>query len=139
MEDEAFLAAFEAGDIGRLSDGGLSHEAHVRVAWLALRRDGLPGALASVGGCLRRLTASHGVPEKYHETVTWGFVFLINERMHRRPPEESWESFAARNADLIEDGASLLDRYWSQETLCSDLARRTFLLPDRVGQRSGGT
>ena len=37
----------------------------------------------------------------------------------------------AANADLLIWKPSILERYYSRELLSSDLARRTFVMPDR--------
>jgi hypothetical protein len=51
--------------------------------------------------------------------------------MARAGRDQIWEEFAAHNRDLlIWKGGVLGTLYW-QETLDSDLARHTFVLPDR--------
>jgi hypothetical protein len=44
---------------------------------------------------------------------------------------QSWEEFAATSADLLDWKENILKKYYRAETLASDLARRTFLMPDR--------
>ena len=44
----------------------------------------------------------------------------------------SFEEFATKNPDLLQWRPSALDRYYRNETLGSDLARRTFVRPDRL-------
>ena len=63
--------------------------------------------------------------------ITWAYVALIHERM-LADPSMDWPAFAAANADLLTWKPSVLDRYYTSETLFSDLARRTFVLPDRA-------
>src|SRR5262249_24114314 len=41
-----------------------------------------------------------GKPGLYHETITWAFVLLVQERRAPRG-DEDWAAFAARNADLL--------------------------------------
>ena len=52
--------------------------------------------------------------------------------MEAGSPGESWDDFAARNADLLTWRPSVLSSYYRDETLRSDLARRVFVLPDRA-------
>jgi hypothetical protein len=75
---------------------------------------------------LKLLAAKAGKPEIYHETITVGFLALINERRgaHRT---ESWSEFQARNPDLFDKRC--LEKWYGAEQLKSDLARRTFCLP----------
>jgi hypothetical protein len=123
--DDDLLVAFETT---ALPPGAFHHHEHVRVAWILLRRCGPLEALERICSGLRRFAAAAGKPEIYHETITWAFVLLIRERMAEQ--EETWEAFAARNGDLLA-GRSALDRYYRPETLASERARRSFVLPDR--------
>ena len=43
-----------------------------------------------------------------------------------------WAEFEAANPDLLVWKPSILGRYYSKELLASDLARRTFLMPDLI-------
>ena len=44
----------------------------------------------------------------------------------------TFEAFADANPDVLAWKPSILDRYYSRELLISDVARKTFLMPDRV-------
>jgi hypothetical protein len=123
---EELLAAFESG---RVPAGGFHHREHVRVAWLYLQRYTVLEALARFTTMLQRFAAAQGQPGRYHETITWAYLFLVNERMRTRSPGATWEQFAADSPDLLNWKPSILQRYYSEETLQSPLARATFLLP----------
>jgi hypothetical protein len=45
---------------------------------------------------------------------------------------QSWAEFSADNQDLLDWNDNILKKYYRDETLKSDLARSTFLLPDRL-------
>lgn len=125
--DEALISAIESGVA---PEGGFHHREHVRLAFLYLQRAALPEALRRFIDSLKRFAASQGATGLYHETITVAFVLLINERLGSR--DESWSSFADRNPDLLAWKPSILDRYYTSETLWSDRARARFVLPDRV-------
>jgi hypothetical protein len=129
LNDREFLEAFEGGT---LPEGAFHHRDHVRLAWLCLRRLPPAAALARFSDGLRRFAASAGKAGLYHETITWAYLLLMRERMERGGRSESWSEFAAGNPDLLTWRPSILDRYYREETLASDLARRVFVLPDRV-------
>lgn len=133
-EDDEFLEAFENGS---LPESAFRHRDHVRLAWLYLRRLPPAAALAKFSEGLRRFAASLGKSRLYHETITWAFLLLIRERMERDGAAESWTAFAERNPDLLAWKPSILDRYYRPETLASDLARRVFVLPDRLSDSGG--
>jgi hypothetical protein len=67
----------------------------------------------------------------YHETITLAYLLLIRERMARAGRDQIWEEFAAHNRDLLIWEGGVLGTLCRQETLDSDLARHTFVLPDR--------
>ena len=105
------------------------HEQHVRVAWLFVRHHGMPRALGEFSEAIKRFAIAKGVHGLYHETITWAFLLIVAERLAREPAE-TWDAFAADNADLLSWQPSILDRYYSKELLGSALARATFVMPD---------
>ena len=101
------------------------HAAHVRVTYLLLRDRPLPETMIALRDGLKRIAARAGKPEKYHETVTFAFAAVINSRIRAG---DSWDAFARENADLFA-WRGVLDRIYDRETLGSDAARRSFVLP----------
>jgi len=107
------------------------HQQHVQVAWLFVRKYGMPGALGEFTAAIKRFADAKGATGLYHETITWAFLLLIAERQARNP-SPGWAEFEAANPDLLVWKPSILGRYYSKELLTSDLARRTFLMPDLI-------
>jgi hypothetical protein len=105
------------------------HHQHVEVAWRFVRRYGMPAALGEFTAAIKRFADAKGATGLYHETITWAFLLIIAER-EARTPSETWDAFAAANSDLLTWQPSILNRYYSKELLASDLARRTFVMPD---------
>jgi len=128
MTDREFLAAFEDGS---LPEDRFHHADHVRAAWLILKEGPPAVALERFSAALKRFAAAKQKNGLYHETITWAYLLLVNERMERAGRALAWEEFAASNPDLMTWRPSVLDRYYTAETLGSDLARRAFVLPDR--------
>jgi len=128
MEDDAFVTAFETC---ALPDQDFHHRDHVRLAWLYLKELPPAEALVRFSGGLRRFADAHGHPGLYHETLTWAYLLLIRERM-ARSENATFEAFAAAHPDLLTWKPSILASYYREETLGSELARRVFLLPDRL-------
>ena len=121
------LEAFEAGT---LDAEAFDHESHVYVGWLYLESLPLLEAIRRYSAALRRLTEQLGVPEKYHETITWFYLLLIAER-RRITRGHGWFAFRSENDDLFH-AARVLGRYYSKKLLMSDRARKAFVLPDRL-------
>jgi hypothetical protein len=128
VTDAALLDGFLEGT---LDPAAFHHGHHVRVAWLLLRERSAHEALALLSAGLRRLAAKAGRPDRYHETITAAYFFLVGERTARQADCGDWDSFARRNPDLLCWQPSILERYYSSETLGSELARRVFVLPER--------
>ena len=136
LNDDEFVARFEDAS---LPNESFHHRDHVRMAFLYLSR--YPGleAIQRFSAGLARFAAAKGKPDLYNETVTWAFLFLIRERMARNGGDHTWEEFAAENEDLLSWEKNILSRYYREATLKSDLAKNTFLLPDRIDLSSGNS
>lgn len=128
MTDDQFMASFEDCS---LAGESFDHRAHVRMAYLYLRRYPILEAVERFSSALTRFAAAKGKPNRYNETVTWAFLFLIRERQARAGCTQTWEEFAENNADLMSWKKNILRKYYRDETLASDMAKRIFVLPDR--------
>jgi len=125
MTDQDFAEAFEAC---RRPNELFHHRDHLRLAWIHLQRYGARDAPARTGESIRRYAAHHGKAEKYHETVTIAWLWLL--------AQASECSGAASFAELLAACPELLDkntlhRYYSPELLASETARTQFVPPDR--------
>ena len=129
IDDESLVRSFEAGEEPA---GGFHHAEHVRVAWWYLRQHPWPEALARFGAALRRFAAAQGKPNLFHETITTAFVLVINQRLDDADRLAPWTDFVSQNPDLLTWRPSVLDRYYRPDTLQSERARCSFLLPDRL-------
>ena len=102
------------------------------MAFLYLRRYPTLEALQRFSTSLVGFAAAIGKPQLYHETITWAFMLLIRERLARTGSEQTWAEFEARNADLLDWKHNVLMKHYRSETLSSDLARKTFVFPDKA-------
>ncbi|HMH45688.1 MAG TPA: hypothetical protein VK557_19525 [Pyrinomonadaceae bacterium] len=133
MSDEEFIRAFEACT---LPADRFHHPEHVRVVWLYLHRYSVLETLARFCESLKRFASANGKATLYHETISWAYVFLIHERMARSAREQTWPEFIDGNIDLFDWQTSILKSYYRDVTLKSELARKTFVLPDRFEPHS---
>ena len=119
MTGDELIQQFESGT----TDAGSFHHAdHVRLGFEYLIRYSALAALERFSNALQR----------YHETITWAYLLLIRERIARAGCVQNWEEFARENPDLLIWKGGVLATLYRQETLDSDLARHTFILPDQV-------
>ena len=128
MTDEEFIERFENCTLPAES---FHHRDHVRVVWLYLRTNPVLETLNRFSEGLKRFATTNGKPNLYHETITWAYVFLINERIERSGREQGWTEFIDANADLFDWKDSILKSYYHEDTLRSEIARKVFVLPDR--------
>ena len=117
---------------GTLSNASFHHADHVQMAFLYLSNYAPLQALEKFSSALARFAAANGKTHLYNETVTWAYLLLIRERMARAQAPQTWEEFAANNADLLDWNNSILRKYYRAETLKSQLAKSTFLFPDKL-------
>lgn len=128
MEDKELIERFESCT---LAGADFHHRDHVKVVWLYLRGNSVLETLGKFGAGLKRFAKANGKPNLYHETITWAYVFLIHERKERNRDEQSWPGFVEANPDLFDWKDNILKSYYQIETLSSERARRTFVLPDK--------
>lgn len=131
MTDQEVIQRFESGAV---PESAFHHADHVRLAFAYLRNYPALTALEKLSAALKRFASRHGKTQLYHETITWAYVFLIAERIARCSAEQvDWNEFAENNPDLLVWKGGILTRYYKDATLKSDLARRTFIFPDKRG------
>jgi hypothetical protein len=129
MTDEEFSAAFEALT---LPPSEFRHAGHVRLARIYLKRMTLQDAMTRYAQGLRAFAAHVGKPGLFHETITYAFLMVINERVADGPQGEGWAAFQARNPDVMAGVKAALGRYYTDERLSGDRARAGFVMPDRL-------
>jgi hypothetical protein len=120
-------AAFENGT---LDPAQFSHRLHLSLAWTYLQRDGFPEGALSFRRHLKAYVAKVGAESKYHETITWAYLVLLNEELCLRSPAgESFERMIRRRPDLLDHRSGAIARCYSKAQLDLPDARRVFLLP----------
>jgi hypothetical protein len=110
--------------------GEFHHADHVHLAFAYLLECPPIEALEKFSSALKRYATARNKATLYHETITHAYFFLIRERM-ARTPTTAWDTFARLNPDLLTWKPGILNRYYEETTLHSDLAREVFLFPDK--------
>jgi hypothetical protein len=128
MLTDPLVLAFEGAAI---DPAAFHHREHLYVAWCYLRALSLEEALARYVHHLRRLAAALGAPEKFHATMTWGYVVLLHAAMERSP-DAGFDALLADNPALADHRSGALHAYYDRAQLASEEARRRFVLPRRA-------
>jgi hypothetical protein len=126
MTNQECINQFESDAVG----DNFHHADHVRLAFAYLCEHPVLTALKKFSSALKRFATARGKPKLYNETITCAYFFLIRERM-AICKAASWDEFAERNPDLFSWKSGILNRYYYEHTLASDLAREVFILPDK--------
>ena len=129
MSNEEIIHGFETDTM----PGEFHHADHVRLAFAYLSLYPPMQALERFAAGLKRFADARGKTQHYHETITHAYFFLIRERMARDPAID-WDQFAGQNPDLLQWKPGILERYYRESTLKSEVARSVFVLPDKCEQ-----
>ena len=128
LGDSALVAQFEATT---LPSADYRHREHLRIAFAMLRGVDLADAAQRFRRAMRRYAAAIGAETRYHETLTWAYLVLVQQRMRDHDDDDS-VAFLARNPDLLDHcGGALARCYDVAEITASPIARGIFVLPER--------
>ncbi len=124
MSAEADLERFVRGEIDAAN---FPHREHVRMAFELLRRHDFAESAWLYSRALRLMTAKAGRPEAFNQTTTIAFLSLIAERLERGGGPD-FAAFARAHPEMLDK--RVLSRWYRPDQLASEIARRTFLLPE---------
>lgn len=113
----------------RLNPEIFSHEAHLRLAWIHIRKYGVEQAIDNIREQLKNFTRHVGAEDKYHETVTVAAVRAVNHFMLHSETED-FASFILENIHLKTHFKELLAQHYAMDIFQSERARRTYVEPD---------
>ncbi len=125
MIDDEFVRAFHSG---ALPNAAFRHRDHVRLAWLLTRRLGPQAGSDAVASSIRRFATLHGRPEKYHETMTRFWAWIVGHHVAMQPEIGEFEAFVAAFPQLLDK--TLPYQHWRAETLDGAEARARWVEPD---------
>jgi hypothetical protein len=109
-------------------DGEFRHRQHIHLAFLAVRRYGMPEAITRICDWIQHITAYERVPQKYHHTVSRAWVEIVAHHIEADPGCAEFGTFAARHPALLDK--RLLSRHYRSSALASPVARAEWVEPD---------
>ena len=129
LDDSTLWLQFNAATLAKEN---WTHAAHLRTAWLFLRRHAVDEAHLLMRVGIIKLNASHGLVETssrgYHETMTRIWLALVSAAQRQSPTVDDSRDFLATHEQLLSKDAPL--RHYSRERLFSVAARARFVAPD---------
>jgi len=126
LGDAELVERFEALQI---APRDFRHREHVRLAFAMLAGRDLAEAGPRFKRALVGFARAIGAAAKYHETLTWAYLGLVQERAAAAPYASSLE-FVAQHPDLLDHRGGALARYYDVDAITAcPIARRVFVLP----------
>ena len=126
LDDNTFEVLFREGNFPAAL---FSHEAHLRLAWIHLRRYGLEQAIENVSRQLKQYVALLGAQDKYNETLTVAAVRAVYHFMLRLP-EAGFDVLMDTFPRLKNNFKGLMAAHYGFDIYQSALAKREYLQPD---------
>lgn len=106
-----------------------SHEAHLRLAWIHIRKYGCTQAITNITSQLQQFVTFLGARDKYNETVTVAAVKAVNHFMVKSRTE-NFLSFISENPRLKSSFRELLGYHYITDIFVSEKAKKEFLEPE---------
>jgi hypothetical protein len=97
VTDDELTDRWEAGQV---FDGGVTHEQHVRIAWILHRRHGAADAKARLLTGTRRACERHGCTEKFDAGLTERWSDAVAGAMQEHGPGASASAFLLAHPHL---------------------------------------
>ena len=126
LNDEQFETGFAKCEI---SPSIFNHEAHVRLAWIHIRKYGIEQAVENMTAQLRAFVEHVGAEGKYNHTVTIAATRAVYHFMLRSDSAD-FKEFIMTFPQLKERMKELLESHYSMDIFTSEKAKNAYLEPD---------
>ena len=126
LSDNQFESEFASGS---LRPELFTHEAHLRLAWIHIKKYGLDAACENMRDQIKHFVANLGLEDKYHETVTMASTQAVHHFV-QRSKAKSFKDFLTEFPRLKNNFKDLLAQHYSADIFHSETARTTYIEPD---------
>ena len=126
LEDDAFVAAFQSGQI---ANQRFHHRDHLRLAWVQIRRLGVERASEVITSGIRHFAVQHGRADRYNDTMTRFWVRVVGMGISRHL-ELTFEQLLDAEPHLLDK--TLPFKHWSRERLIGREAKQGWVDPDLI-------
>lgn len=106
-----------------------THEAHLRLAWIHIRKYGVDTAIANIRKQLKAFVSHLGEEDKYHDTLTIAAIRAVHHFM-LLTDHESFDDFISDQHQLQYKFKELIESHYSFNIFTSPEARSRFIAPD---------
>ena len=106
-----------------------SHEAHLRLAWIKIRKLGLENAEIEVQSSIKKYVENLGATDKYHTTLTVAAVKIMGHFMNRSNSED-FRDLIMEFPRLKKNFKQLIESHYSKDIFSSTEAKSQYMEPD---------
>lgn len=128
INDDAFEMAFATC---QLDPQLFTHKAHIRLAWIHLRKYGLQEAENNICKQIKKFDQTFGDGTKFNMTVTIAAVKAVYHFMQKSKADH-FEDFIQEHSRLVTSFKGLIDQHYGFDIFASKSAKISYLEPDRL-------
>ncbi|MBL4604702.1 MAG: hypothetical protein JKY02_03310 [Flavobacteriaceae bacterium] len=126
FSDEVFERKFKEGKFPPLC---FSHEAHLRLAYIHLKKYGVEKSIENMCGQIYDFAIQHGATMKFNATVTFASLNIMNHYMERSE-SDNFPDFIKEHPFLLKDFKGVIKKHYSQDVFRSPEAKAEIIHPD---------
>jgi hypothetical protein len=126
LEDEEFELQFANSS---LDPKLFSHEAHIRLAWIHIKKYGVNKAIDNIRKQLQNYVQNLGISDKYNETLTVAAIKTVNHFM-QKSDFQTFDEFISDNEKLKTNFRGIIGQHYSFDIFQSMEAKKKYLRPD---------
>jgi len=128
LTDGEFLTQFEDCS---LDPELFSHEAHLRLAWSLIRRDGIENSIYQICDQIQSFDQTYGDGMKFHKTLTVACIYAVYHFM-LKSKADTFADFISENPRLTTNLKELILQHYSEDVFKNSEAKTGLLQPDLV-------
>ncbi|OIQ22364.1 hypothetical protein [Lacinutrix sp. MedPE-SW] len=115
----------------KLNPSHFTHEAHLRLAWINIKKYGIKQAEKNIQIGLKNFVEFVGAKDKYNVTLTLAAIKAVYHFM-RKSKSDNFKNFIAEFPRLKNNFKDLMSYHYGFDIYNSDKAKTKFLEPDLV-------
>jgi hypothetical protein len=126
LTDGEFLSQFESCT---LDPDLFSHQAHLRLAWCLIRRDGIEDSIYKICDQIESFDKEFGGGMKFNKTLTVACIYAVYHFMIKSD-KETFSEFIKENPRLITNLKDLILQHYSEDVFRNAEAKKGLLQPN---------
>ena len=108
-----------------------SHEAHLRLAWIHITKDGEEAAIQNICSQLIKFVEFVGAKSKYNQTLTIAAIKAVHHFI-KKSRSYTFQDFISEFPQLKYNFKDLMNTHYKVDIFKSEIAKKEFLEPDLV-------